>query len=64
MLVRVPTSGICGTDLKIFTGAIPVSYPRIMGHEMVGEIVDGHEAAGLKQGDRVIVDEHDRVART
>jgi 2-desacetyl-2-hydroxyethyl bacteriochlorophyllide A dehydrogenase len=48
VLVRVTHSGICGTDFKIFTGAIPVSYPRIMGHEMVGETVDG--------GDRVIVD--------
>jgi len=48
VLVRVTHSGICGTDFKIFTGAIPVSYPRIMGHEMVGEIVEG--------GDRVIVD--------
>ena len=29
--VRVTHSGICGTDYKIFSGAIPVSYPRIMG---------------------------------
>src|SRR2546427_8158551 len=48
VLVRVTHSGICGTDFKIFTGAIPVSYPRIMGHEMVGETVE--------RGDRVIVD--------
>ena len=34
VLVRVTHSGICGTDYKIFTGSIPVSYPRIMGHEM------------------------------
>jgi 2-desacetyl-2-hydroxyethyl bacteriochlorophyllide A dehydrogenase len=27
-----------------------------MGHEMVGEIVDGAEAAGLRPGDRVIID--------
>jgi 2-desacetyl-2-hydroxyethyl bacteriochlorophyllide A dehydrogenase len=55
VLVRVRTSGICGTDLKIFTGAMPVTYPLIMGHEMAGEIVaggDGHAA----QGRRVLVD--------
>ena len=32
LLVRVTHSGICGTDYKIFNGAIPVKYPRIMGH--------------------------------
>jgi L-iditol 2-dehydrogenase len=31
--------GICGTDLKIFSGAIGVDLPRIMGHEIVGEVV-------------------------
>jgi len=54
VLVRVTHSGVCGTDLKIYNGAIRVDYPRIMGHEMVGEVV---EAAGQFQpGDRVIVD--------
>ncbi len=45
--VRILHSGICGTDLKIFSGAIPARYPLIMGHEMVGE---------LAGGERVIVD--------
>ena len=40
LLVRVTHSGICGTDYKIFNGAIPVKYPRIMGHEMAGEVVE------------------------
>ena len=40
VLVRVTNSGICGTDYKIYSGAIPVSYPRVMGHEMAGEVVD------------------------
>jgi 2-desacetyl-2-hydroxyethyl bacteriochlorophyllide A dehydrogenase len=55
VLVRVTHSGICGTDYKIFSGAIPVRYPRIMGHEMIGEVA---EAAGtdLRPGQRVIVD--------
>lgn len=39
VLVRMTHSGICGTDFKIYSGAIPVSYPRIMGHEMAGEVV-------------------------
>jgi 2-desacetyl-2-hydroxyethyl bacteriochlorophyllide A dehydrogenase len=54
--VRVTHSGICGTDLKIFSGAIPVSYPRIMGHEMFGEVGEAGDADGLRPGDRVIID--------
>jgi len=56
VLVRVANSAVCGTDLKIFTGAIPVRYPRIMGHEMTGDVVEGYDAAGLSRNDRVIVD--------
>ena len=55
VLVRVQMVGICGTDLKIFTGGIPVAYPRIMGHEMVGEVADGG-AAGIPGGQRVLID--------
>lgn len=53
-LVRVRTLGVCGTDQKIFEGRIPVTYPRIMGHEIVGEVVE--PVAGFDAGDRVIVD--------
>jgi 2-desacetyl-2-hydroxyethyl bacteriochlorophyllide A dehydrogenase len=54
--VRVTHSGICGTDFKIYSGAIPVGYPRIMGHEMFGEVVWTSGADGVRPGDRVIVD--------
>jgi 2-desacetyl-2-hydroxyethyl bacteriochlorophyllide A dehydrogenase len=55
VLVRVTHSGICGTDYKIFKGAIPVAYPRIMGHEMAGEVVDPGDSS-FKAGDRVLID--------
>jgi 2-desacetyl-2-hydroxyethyl bacteriochlorophyllide A dehydrogenase len=55
VIVRVTHSGICGTDYKIYSGAIPVSYPRVMGHEMTGEVADAGSSA-VRQGDRVIVD--------
>jgi len=55
VLVRVTHTGVCGTDLKIFSGAIPVRYPRIMGHEMIGEVADSGDS-DFKAGDRVIVD--------
>ena len=55
VLVRMTHSGICGTDFKIYSGAIPVSYPRVMGHEMAGEVADSG-AGSFHVGDRVIVD--------
>jgi 2-desacetyl-2-hydroxyethyl bacteriochlorophyllide A dehydrogenase len=48
VLVHMTHSGICGTDRKIFDGAIPVRHPLIMGHEMAGELAAG--------GGRVVVD--------
>jgi len=56
VLVRVTHSGICGTDYKIYSGAIPVSYPRVMGHEMAGDVIDAGDSAAVRRGDRVIVD--------
>jgi D-arabinose 1-dehydrogenase-like Zn-dependent alcohol dehydrogenase len=46
VLVHVTHSGICGTDFKIYSGAIPVNYPRIMGHEMAGEVVSVASGSG------------------
>ena len=56
VLVRITHSGVCGTDLKIHSGAIPVSYPLIMGHEMIGLVVEGGASEGVRPGDRVILD--------
>jgi len=55
VLVRVTNSGICGTDLKIYDGAVPVRHPLIMGHEMSGEVVEGGDDR-VRPGDYVIVD--------
>ncbi|MDH3641732.1 MAG: alcohol dehydrogenase catalytic domain-containing protein [Gammaproteobacteria bacterium] len=55
-LVQVSHSGICGTDLKIFQGEIPVGYPLIMGHEMAGTLVQAPASLPPASGSRVIVD--------
>jgi 2-desacetyl-2-hydroxyethyl bacteriochlorophyllide A dehydrogenase len=55
VLVRVTHSGLCGTDLKIYNGAIPVRCPLVMGHEVAGEVV-ASEGGGLEPGDRVVID--------
>jgi len=54
VLVGVRGLGICGTDRNIFSGGILVSYPRIMGHEIVGEVLEG--GGGFASGARVVVD--------
>lgn len=58
-LIKVRCAGICGSDIGAFRGTNPlVSYPRIIGHEIAGEILSIPEdnPRGLKAGDHVIVD--------
>ncbi|HEY9346727.1 MAG TPA: alcohol dehydrogenase catalytic domain-containing protein, partial [Inquilinus sp.] len=56
VLVRVRRMGICGTDFHIYEGSHPyLQYPRIMGHELSGEVLDSPGGSALAPGDRVIV---------
>lgn len=55
-VVRVHRVGICGTDVKILAGAIPARYPMVMGHEMVGEVVQPGSLGLFAAGQRVMVD--------
>lgn len=55
-LVAPEIMGLCGTDLKIVSGAIPVSYPRVLGHEMVGRVVRPAADGRIAEGTRVLVD--------
>lgn len=56
VLVRVRRIGLCGTDMHIFRGTQPfLQYPRVMGHELSGEVVSAPEGAGLAAGDQVYV---------
>lgn len=44
--MRVAQAGICGTDVKIASGEIPVARPRVLGHEMTGWVeTPGHRGA-------------------
>ena len=47
-IVRVDTVGICGTDLSIYAGKIPVAYPRVIGHEIVG-VLEEPGRSGLRK---------------
>lgn len=58
-LIKVRSAGICGSDIGAFRGTNGlVTYPRIIGHEVAGEIlsIPEHNKKGLKAGDPVIVD--------
>lgn len=58
-LIKVKMAGICGSDIGAFRGSNGlVSYPRVIGHEIAGEILEvpADNEKGFKVGDRVIVD--------
>ena len=55
-VVRVQRVGLCGTDHKIVEGEIPVQFPRVLGHEILGEVVDPGAADGPAIGTRVLID--------
>jgi 2-desacetyl-2-hydroxyethyl bacteriochlorophyllide A dehydrogenase len=47
--------GICGTDYHIFEGTHPfLQYPRIMGHELSGVVIDAN-GAPFAPGDPVVI---------
>lgn len=58
-LVRVETAGVCGTDLKILSGAIQVRLPLVIGHEMVGRVATPGPLGLFPEGARVLVDPSD-----
>jgi L-iditol 2-dehydrogenase len=57
IVIRVRSCSTCGTDAKIFHhGHHHISLPRVLGHEVAGEIVEvGNGADGFGVGDRVQV---------
>lgn len=54
-VVRPLSVARCDLDLYIATGVVPLPGPFAFGHEMVGEVVDAGEHAGVSPGDKVIV---------
>ena len=58
VLVRIRAVGICGSDVHAFEGHHPVvTFPRILGHEMAGEIVEiGPQVEDRRVGERVVVE--------
>jgi L-iditol 2-dehydrogenase len=57
LLIRVRNCSVCGTDAKIWRSGHPnLSPPRVLGHEVAGEVVEVADGAGgWSVGDRVQV---------
>jgi L-iditol 2-dehydrogenase len=54
LVIRVRNCSVCGTDAKIWNSGHPdLCPPRVLGHEVAGEVVAG--AGGWAVGDRVQV---------
>jgi 2-desacetyl-2-hydroxyethyl bacteriochlorophyllide A dehydrogenase len=54
-LVSVEASGICGSDLHIFHGRVPVEQGFTIGHEFVGTVLaTGEDVTRVAAGDRVL----------
>lgn len=58
ILVKTKRVGICGSDMHIYHGTNPLAtYPRVIGHEVAGEVVEiGLGVSTLKIGDHVVVE--------
>jgi len=53
-ILKIKRIGICGTDLHAFEGTQPFfTYPRILGHELAGEIAEIKTNNEFAVGDRV-----------
>ena len=53
-IIKINRIGICGTDLHAFEGTQPYfEYPRILGHELSGELVEADGAPGFEKGEAV-----------
>lgn len=57
VLIKVDCCGLCGTDMKLWTGQYSAKIPVVLGHEYAGEIVEvGSAVKGLKVGQKVVSD--------
>lgn len=56
VLIRIRRVGICGTDYHIYKGTQPyLSYPRLIGHELAGEVAEAGADSAFTVGQVVTV---------
>jgi glutathione-independent formaldehyde dehydrogenase len=55
-ILRVTTTGICGSDLHMYDGRTGLDKGTVVGHEIMGVIDEvGEAVTSIKQGDRVVL---------
>lgn len=55
-IIKMKRIGICGTDMHAYKGTQPYfTYPRILGHELAGEFIEGDGADDFVTGDAVTI---------
>lgn len=53
-IIKIKRIGVCGTDLHAFEGTQPYfDYPRVLGHELAGELLEFDNAPGFSRGETV-----------
>ncbi|MFC4222035.1 zinc-binding alcohol dehydrogenase family protein [Flagellimonas marina] len=56
VLLKIKKVGVCGTDLHAYSGNQAFfTYPRILGHELAGEVEQIDDHSDIKVGDSVVV---------
>ena len=56
ILIKIIATGICGSDVHVFSGESPFDYPVAIGHEIVGKVGHlGSKVTEFKIDDRVII---------
>jgi len=55
IILKITSTAICGSDLHIYSGAMPTT-PMVLGHEFMGIVEEtGSAVTHLRKGDRVVV---------
>lgn len=55
-VLKVTTSGICGSDLHMYDGRTALDKGTVVGHEIMGVIEEvGNAVSSIKKGDRVVL---------
>jgi 2-desacetyl-2-hydroxyethyl bacteriochlorophyllide A dehydrogenase len=55
VVLRIDASGVCGSDLHIYHGRLPIEAGFTIGHEYVGTVVEAGDAVSrVAVGDRVV----------
>ncbi|WP_087971960.1 zinc-dependent alcohol dehydrogenase [Oceanobacillus rekensis] len=56
VIIKVTSTAICGSDLHLYQGNIPLPIDYVIGHEPMGIVEEvGPEVTKVKKGDRVVI---------